>query len=147
MRQLTYAMQFKGEAGPGPTPGMMGAHSTGSSCRITANVSPQGLSASIEKLSGGMASFESTVTLTGDNSFLESGSIGFGGGNLLHFSTVGQGYLAGSADPALKHGTVTWKVDRGEGQFEGASGLITSNFTIGESGEVVDNHLGVLFVK
>jgi len=42
---------------------------------------------------------------------------------------------------------VTWKVDRGEGQFEGASGLITSNFTVSDTGEVVDHHCGVLFVR
>ena|SRR5437868_269522 len=64
----------------------------------------------------------------------------------LRFSTVGQGYLAASADPKLRHGTVTWRVDGGEGQFAQASGLITSNFTIGEEGEVVDNHFGLLFI-
>jgi hypothetical protein len=33
------------------------------------------------------------------------------------------------------------------GQFEGASGLITSNFTVSDTGEVVDHHFGALFVK
>ena len=39
-----------------------------------------------------------------------------------------------------------WQVDSGEGQFAGASGLITSNFTVGEAGEVVDHHVGLIFV-
>jgi hypothetical protein len=147
MQQITYALQFKGQATPGSSPDTMSAQSSAGSCRITANLGQQGLSASIEQVAGGAASFESTVTLTGANSFQESGSIGFGAGNLLHFSTVGQGYLGASADPDLKHGTVTWKIDRGEGQFEGASGLITSNFTVSGSGEVVDNHLGIVFVR
>jgi hypothetical protein len=60
---------------------------------------------------------------------------------------VGQGYLGPSADPKLKHGSVIWRVDSGEGQFAEASGLITSNFTINEAGEVTDNHFGVIFVK
>jgi len=60
---------------------------------------------------------------------------------------VGQGQIGGSADPKLKSGTVTWRVDSGEGQFAGASGFITSNFLIGEAGELTDNHFGVLFVK
>jgi hypothetical protein len=47
----------------------------------------------------------------------------------------------------LKHGTVNWRVDGGDGQFEGASGLITSNFTVGPNGEVVDNHFGLIFLK
>jgi hypothetical protein len=39
-----------------------------------------------------------------------------------------------------------WRIDSGQGQFEGASGLITSNFTVGDDGEVTDNHFGVIFV-
>jgi len=42
---------------------------------------------------------------------------------------------------------VIWKVERGEGQFEGASGLITSNFFVSTTGEVTDNHFGVIFVR
>ena len=56
-------------------------------------------------------------------------------------------HLGGSADPKLKHGSVMWKIDRGEGQFSGATGLITSNFFVGEKGEVTDHHFGVLFVR
>jgi hypothetical protein len=64
------------------------------------------------------------LTVTGETSFLESGSIRFADGNhRLRFSTVGQGYLADSPEPKLKSGAVMWKVDGGEGQFAGASGL------------------------
>jgi hypothetical protein len=35
----------------------------------------------------------------------------------------------------------------GEGQFAGATGLITSNFFVGENGEVTDHHFGVIFVE
>jgi hypothetical protein len=41
---------------------------------------------------------------------------------------------------------VPWHVDRGEGQFAGASGLITSNFFVSATGEVTDHHFGVLCV-
>jgi hypothetical protein len=34
----------------------------------------------------------------------------------------------------------------GEGQFANAQGLITSNFTLSESGEVNDYHFGVIFL-
>jgi hypothetical protein len=106
-----------------------------------------GLEATLEPVAGDRASFESQVTLTGESSFLESGSIHFGKRHSLRFSTVGQGYLGASADPSLKHGTVNWRVNSGDGQFEGASGLITSNFTLGPNGEVVDNHFGLIFLK
>jgi hypothetical protein len=147
MRQIIYAMQFKGQAGPGNKAGTMVAKTASDSCRITSVVSGKGLEGTIERVDGGRVSFESEVTLTGDASFLESGSIRFGDKNSLRFSTVGQGFLGGSADASLKHGTVTWKLDGGEGQFAGASGLITSNFTIGPNGEVVDNHFGLIFLK
>jgi hypothetical protein len=51
------------------------------------------------------------------------------------------------AEPKLRHGSVIWRVEGGEGQFGGASGLITSNFTISEAGEVIDRHFGVIFVR
>jgi hypothetical protein len=88
------------------------------------------------------------VTFTGETAFLEEGILTLGDTpHRLSFSTVGQGYLGPSADPQLKHGSVIWKVERGEGQFAGATGLITSNFFVSSTGEVTDNHCGVLFVK
>ena len=147
MKQIFYAMQFKGQAGPGEKEGTMVAKTTSDSCRITSTVGDAGLAGTLEPMAGGRASFESVVTLTSESSFLESGSIHFGRGNSLRFSTVGSGYLGASADPSLKHGTVNWRVDSGDGQFEGATGLITSNFTVGPNGEVVDNHFGLIFLK
>jgi hypothetical protein len=41
---------------------------------------------------------------------------------------------------------VIWEVTEGRGQFAGATGLITSNFTVGSKGEVVDNHYVRLFL-
>jgi hypothetical protein len=40
-----------------------------------------------------------------------------------------------------------WRVESGEGQFAGASGLVTSNFTLSATGEVTDNHFGLIFVR
>ena len=70
-----------------------------------------------------------------------------GDGHRLQFSTVGEGYLGPSAHPGVQHGTVMWRVEGGTGQFDGAQGLITSNFTVGAEGEVVDHHLGLLWVR
>jgi hypothetical protein len=52
-----------------------------------------------------------------------------------------------SPDPALKQGTVTWKLEGGEGQLNGADGVITSNFTITQDGEVTDYQMGVIYLK
>jgi hypothetical protein len=147
MTQLLYAMQFKGQATPGPAPGVLKAATRSPSSRLTSLAGPCGLESRLECISGGEAEFESTVTFVGDSHFVESGSIRFGDGHVLRFSTVDQGFLGGSADANLKHGAVMWRIDGGEGQFEGASGIITSNFTVGEAGEVVDNHFGVIFTR
>jgi hypothetical protein len=71
----------------------------------------------------------------------------FGHRNTIRFRTVGLGRLAPSPDPHLRHGTVVWEVEGGEGQFEGASGRITSNFFVSDTGEMTDNQLGVIFIR
>jgi hypothetical protein len=145
MKQILYAMQFTGQAQPSAESGALTAKTSSPSSRITTTAGA-GLTGTVEAIPGGSAAFESSVTFTGDSSFLESGSIDFGGGNRFQFITVGQGFLGASADATLKHGAVIWKLDSGEGQFAGATGLITSNFTVGGAGEVVDNHFGVIFL-
>jgi hypothetical protein len=149
MAQILYSMQFKGKAVPANDAGtVLKAATTAQSCTITTIVGADGVHGSFQPTSGGQARFESQVTFTGDSSFLEVGSITFGDkGHKLYFSTVGQGYIGSSADPQLQHGSVIWRVERGEGQFAGAAGLITSNFFVSDTGEVTDNHFGVLFVE
>jgi hypothetical protein len=111
-------------------------------------VGPDGLEGIIQPEPGGEVTCEAEVTLTDGPSFVESGVITFGdGGHRLRFSTVGEGYRAPAVDGKTIHGTVMWRVDEGEGQFEGASGFITSNFTVFDSGEVVDCQFGVIWVK
>jgi hypothetical protein len=36
---------------------------------------------------------------------------------------------------------VIWKVDGGEGKFEGATGFITSNFSVDAEGSITDHQL------
>ena len=94
------------------------------------------------------AVFESEVKLVTPTTFTERGAIAFGdAGHRLNFSTVGEGWMGQSPDPSLKQGTVTWTVEGGQGQFDGAGGTITSNFTINEAGEVNDYHLGVIYLR
>lgn len=148
MRQVLYTLQFTGSAAPANDQGtVLKAKTTANSCTIKTTVGASGVSGHVSQAPGDAAEFESEVTITGDSTFQEAGTITFGGTNRIHFSTVGEGYLGGSADSKLKHGSVIWKVDRGEGQFAGATGLITSNFFVSDKGEVIDNHFGVLFVK
>ena len=50
MRQLIYAMQFKGQAGPGSEAGKMVAKTTADSCRITSVVTAAGLEGKLERV-------------------------------------------------------------------------------------------------
>lgn len=147
MPDVIYAMRFSGLAEPvGVAGNVLKAATSAPSSSLTSRVGPTGLQGTIEPVSGEEAHFTSEVTFTGETSFQETGDITFGGGNTLHFSTVGSGYLAPSADATRKHGTVMWRVDGGKGQFAGASGLITSNFFVDEGLGVVDHHFGVLLL-
>jgi hypothetical protein len=148
MRQMIYAMQFRGSAAPVEgQDGVLKAATTAPSCVITSSVGSSGVSATIARAPGGDASFTSTVTMTGETAFKEDGRIDFGDGHAITFSTLGQGHLGPSADPKLSCGAVMWKVESGGGQFAGASGYITSNFSVSDTGEVVDHHFGVIFVQ
>jgi len=48
--------------------------------------------------------------------------------------------------PGVTGGSATWKVDGGEGQFAGARGLITTAFTLSDTGERSDYHCGLIFL-
>jgi len=147
MRQLFYVLQFRGSFGPvDGVQGMIRAATSAAACRVTTALAQCGIRGRFEEVNGPMATFESEVTMTGDTTFLGSGLIRFGENSRLAFSTVGDGHLAPSPEAGWLAGAVTWRVDLGEGQLAGASGLITSNFQVGPSGEVVDNHLGVIYL-
>ena len=105
-----------------------------------------GIASALDLADGDSAEFTSQVTFTSPSSFQEIGSISFGHGTVLHFTTVGSGFLGPSADPTRQHGAVMWRVERGEGQLAGATGLITSNFFVGQNLEIVDHHFGVLLI-
>jgi hypothetical protein len=148
MRELIYAMRFTGRATPvGSAGNVLKAATSAPSATLTSTVGPGGLSGALQPATGDEATFASEVTFTGENSFPEVGTISFGAGHRLRFGTVGSGYLGPSVDPARKHGTVMWRVEGGEGQFAGASGLITSNFFVADDLAVTDHHFGVIFVR
>jgi hypothetical protein len=149
MQQIVYAMQFKGQATPVEgNAGMINVKAIAASASTTAVVNKGGITGGFDPAATADATFESQVTLLGGNNFEERGSIKFGDqGHCLRFTTVGQGWMGPSPNPTLQQGTVTWKLEGGEGQLKGAEGLITSNFTITQDGEVTDYHIGVIYLK
>jgi hypothetical protein len=141
MKQITYVVQFRGRAEPD------GDRLVASSCVFVTTAGPEGVSGTRFESGEEIALFESRVMSTGSTSFVESGTICFGDTpHKLQFTTLGQGHLEQSVDPHLKHGSVVFRIEGGKGRFSRASGLITSNFTESDDGEVIDNHFATIFV-
>lgn len=146
-QELIYAMRFTGTATQSSVDGtVLKAETTAPSSTLTSTVGLDGLAGALHPAEGGEATFTSEVTFTSETDFQEIGTITFGDGNVLRFSTVGSGHLGPSADPARRHGVVSWWVEGGERQFAGATGLITSNFFVGDDLAVTDHHFGVIFL-
>lgn len=147
MPQVIFNLQFRGTAAPAGDAGVMKATTSATSCSMETIMAPEGVKGKFSPADGGLAYFESEVRITSPDAFTESGTITFGDGDdSIRFSTVGQGHMGPSSDPKHVHGAVIWKIEGGEGQFAGASGLITSNFLLSDTGDVVDHQFGLIFV-
>ena len=147
MKEIVFALEFKGSAAPVPgAEGKLRAKTTASSQVFRTALTAKGVETALESERDGAATFESEVEIIGEGTFVESGSITYGTGGKVTFKTVGRGILGASGVMGLQRGAVIWEVTGGEGQFAGATGLITSNFRVGAEGEVVDNHFARLFL-
>ena len=148
MSQLTFVMQFTGTATPPATPTeLLKIHASADSSSFSTVIGETGVSATVESAYGEKATFESEATFTSPSSFTETGTITYGAGeHQLHFSTVGEGTIGPSTEPTVQSGAVMWKIESGTGQFEGATGFITSNFIVEAQGSVIDNQLAVVFL-
>lgn len=122
MKDLVFAMELRGRAAP-----VEGGAST-----LQAQTSGRGPA-------GETVNFVSEVVLRGET-FTETGSIDYAGRGTVKFETVGVGHISPNPLPETQWGAVIWRITEGGGEFRGASGYITSNFTVSASGEVVDNH-------
>lgn len=127
MAEIVFSMELKGKGVP-----VEGKENTFHA--ETSGVGPGGES----------VTFESEVVMTGDG-FEEAGTINYAGRGSLKFNTIGVGHLAPSPISGVNHGTIMWNITGGDGEFSGATGLITSNFTFSEQGDVVDNQYVRLF--
>jgi len=147
MKELVFALEFKGSAAPVPgSDKRLHAKTSATSQTLRSILKADGIQASVESAGGGSASFESEVEIVGEGMFVESGSIRYGEARRVSFRTVGRGILGPSPLDGVQRGSVMWEVTGGEGRLAGAQGLITSNFTVGSRGEVVDDQFARLFV-
>ena len=147
MRELVFALEFKGSGAPVPGSDTRLAASTSASSQTLRTVlKADGIQSTIESAGGEPATFQSTVDIVGEGQFVESGTIRYGSVGSVTFKTIGHGTMGPSPDPKLQRGAVMWEVTGGDGTFRGAQGIITSNFTFNSAGEVVDDQFARIFI-
>ena len=146
MGLLTYSLAFRGEASPDGD-GLV-VRASAPSCTLETRVAEDGVS-SRQLFDEGVeeAILEALLAFRNDGSFTASTTIDFGHGHRLFIETLDEGRLDGSADEHLRHGTAVFRVSGGTGQFSGATGQVTSNFVLSDTGEVTDNQLGMVFLR
>jgi len=147
MKELVFALEFKGSAAPVPgSDKSLRAKTSATSRTLRSVLSAGGIQAAVESAGAGSASFESEVDIVGEGLFVESGSIRYGDAGSVSFRTVGRGTLGPSPVDGLQRGAIVWEVTGGDGRLVGAQGLITSNFTVGAQGQVIDDQFARIFV-
>jgi hypothetical protein len=147
VREIVFALEFRGRAGPAPgSSGARQARTTAPSQALTTVLAADGPRSAVAPVTGEDATLESRVERFADGGFVEDGTITYGSAGRVTFVTVGRGYVGPSPIAGLAHGVVMWRVTQGDGIFAGAEGLITSNFTVSPDGLVIDDHFARLYL-
>jgi len=147
VREIVFALEFKGSAGPSGGSGTMRrARSTAPSQLLRTVMGADAIETRVEPVAGETATLDSTVERFPDGSFVEDGTITYGRFGSVTFSTVGRGTVGPTPVEGWVHGAVMWAVTGGEGRLAGARGLITSNFVASAQGEVIDNQIARLYL-
>ena len=147
MRELVFALEFRGRGGPVPgSTTKRQARTIAPSQAWRAVLGPGGVTAAVEPVAGEAAVLESRVERDPDGTFVEDGTITYGAAGSVTFDTVGRGHVGPAPDGRGSHGVVMWRITGGEGRFAGARGLITSNFTVTPDGLVTDDHVTRLYL-
>jgi hypothetical protein len=147
MRELVFALEFRGRAGPVPgAESQRQARSTAPSQTLSTVLAGDGVRARMEAAGGESAVLESRVERFGDGTFVEDGTITYGSAGRVEFETIGRGWVGPSPLAGWVVGGVVWTITGGDGRFAGARGLITSNFSVSADGEVIDDHFTRLYL-
>ena len=142
MKPITFSLQFRGQVAR--SEGGLRKQARAPGCALVTSLTAEGPDGHFVWAPGDdEALLDSTLAFQDERRFDELGTIVFALGNSLRIR--GSGRLAPSADPDLRQGTVVWTIEGGEGHFDAATGLITSNFLLSATGDLTENQLGVVF--
>ncbi len=107
MKQLVFALQFKGNARPVPgAEGKLRAKTRASNQVLRTALTGKDVEAKVEWARAGPGVFESEVQIAGEGTFTESGTITYGKVGKVNFKTVGHGILGPSGIEGVQRGAV-----------------------------------------
>jgi hypothetical protein len=148
MRELVFALEFRGRAGPVPgSPAERRARTTAPSQSLRAILTPGGVDATVEPLPGDAAVLDSRVERFPDGSFVEEGTITYGAAGAITFVTIGRGVVGPSPIAGWMRGAVMWDITGGEGHFKEARGIVISSFAVNADGEVIDHQIARIYIQ
>ena len=144
MKRLTYVLRFE------RPPDSPSEAATAPALVVTTQIEATGVSSRWKPLPEGKATLDLQYAVLGDGSwFAEWGTVTFGdaAASSLTFGSVAPGTLGPADADGFSHGTVTYAIGSGSGQFSGATGFINSNFLVDlKFNHLIDTHLGVVRV-
>ena len=128
MREIVFALEFRGRAGPVPgvaAPAPRAQHRARAR-RCAPCSARDGIAAAMEPLAGETAVLDSRVERFSDGTFVEDGTITYGSAGAMTFDTIGRGYVG--PEPAGGLGARRGDLGgyRRRRRFAGARGLVTS---------------------
>ena len=132
---IAFALQFRGDAVE-VGDGRMWAESRAPTCFFVNVFGRDGLRG---RLGGDGVVCRRELELSEDGSLAEAGEITFDAQSSITFRSRGE--LAGG------RGTAMCEVTGGRGALAGAHGYIATNLELSDSGELTDDHIGLLFVE
>ncbi|GIU96127.1 MAG: hypothetical protein KatS3mg012_2584 [Gaiellaceae bacterium] len=138
---VTYVLQFRGQAERSGE--VAHATSRAPSTMLVSVVDRDGPHGHFEEVGASEALYRVRLDEPGP----VEGEIDFGGGNALLVRSAKREAPQRAAAPHLRHGAALLEVVGGTGRLASATGWIASNFLLSDSGDLTDNHLGLLFLK
>jgi hypothetical protein len=138
---ITYALQFRGQV---ESDGIHGrAITRAASSMLVSVVDRGGPHGRFEGVGAGEAIFRVALEDGGP----VAGEVDFGGGTTLSLRTAARHPAGRSAKAYVRHGAALLEIVAGTGRLAGATGWITSNYLLSDTGDLTDTHLGLLFVE
>jgi hypothetical protein len=140
MQRLTILTHFRGRAAePSGEPPQTDPRADSVSIEVVEHDAP------VDRIE--RASYENHATFTSESTFAETAHP-LGGRRRVADHDTERRTLGPSAQPDMLHGAALYRITGGSGRFDGASGLITSNFLLHPAtGAFEERQVTVLFLS